>query len=138
MLDNTIFIGVNAPKAHQRIIGLLMTGLGSLYYKMQTIAYEPFVETMIDEGKTSPTPDVLLYDHANKRNVVIIEISTNTGTKKDFEKVIELVNDYEVNEGFVYNYDKNTWLKYQLGVGEIKENPSFCAAIGYDLKEFLS
>lgn len=93
---------------------------------------------MIDEGKTSPTPDVLLYDHANKRNVVIIEISTNTGTKKDFEKVIELVNDYEVSEGFVYNYDKNSWLKYQFGVGEISENPSFCEATGCDLKEFLS
>ncbi len=137
MIDNTVYMGVNAPKAHQRIIGLLMTSLGNLYYREEKISYEPFVETMIDEGKTSPTPDVLLYDHANKRNVVIIEISTNTGAKKDFEKVIELVNDYEVSEGFVYNYDKNTWLKYQLGVGEISENASFCEAIGYDLKDFL-
>lgn len=138
MIDSTVYMEVNAPKAHQRIIGLLITGLGNLYYREEKISYEPFVETMIDEGKTSPTPDVLLYDHANKRNVVIIEISTNTGAKKDYEKVIELVNDYEVSEGFVYNYDENSWLKYQFGVGEISQNPSFCEAIGCDLKEFLS
>jgi hypothetical protein len=56
MLDNTIYISINAPKAHQRVIGKIMTALGHLFYREGSIPYEPFTETMIDEGKTSPTP----------------------------------------------------------------------------------
>jgi hypothetical protein len=47
------------------------------------------------------------------------------------------VQDYEIEEGFVYNYEKNIWLKYKNGSGEITNNPSFCDSIGYDLNEFL-
>lgn len=137
MLDNTIYMGVNAPKEHQRIIGKLMTGLGNLYYRDAKIPYEPFPETMIDDGQTSPTPDLLLFDHENQKNVVIIEISTNIGANKDFEKVKELMEDYEVKEGFVYNYTLKTWRKFKLGVGEITENPSYCEAISMDLGAML-
>ena len=137
MFDNTIIMGVNAPKAHQRIIGKLMTALGHLFYREGAIPYEPFTETMIDEGKTSPTPDVLLFDNRTGKNKVIIEISTSAGERKDFEKLAELMRDYDVQEGFVYNYNSNVWRKYSLGSGEVKDNPSYCETIGYDLKEFI-
>lgn len=137
MLDNTIFMGVNAPKPHQRVIGKLMTALGHLFYREGKIPYEPFTETMIDEGKTSPTPDILLFDNLLSQNKVIIEVSTTAGARKDFEKLVELIHDYDVPEGFVYNYIDKTWRKYMLHAGEVTDNPSFCTTIGYDLNEFL-
>jgi Uma2 family endonuclease len=137
MIDNTLYMGVNAPRPHQRVISKLMTALGSLFYKEGKIRYEPFPEMMIDEGKTSPTPDVLLYDNETGLNQVIVEVSSTAAAKKDFEKVIELVRDYEVKEGFVYDYNKRIWRKYQAGIGEVKERPSFCDAIGYDLNDFV-
>ena len=137
MLDNTIYMGVNAPKPHQRVIGKLMTELGHLFYREGKISFEPFTETMIDEGKTSPTPDVLLFDNRTGQNKVLIEVSTSAGARKDFEKLVELMKDYDVAEGFVYNYHNKTWRKYRLDTGEVSERPSFCETIGYDLDEFV-
>lgn len=137
MLDNTIIMGVNAPKPHQRVIGKLMTALGHLFYREGSIPYEPFTETMIDEGKTSPTPDVLLFDNRTGLNKVIIEVSTSAGARKDFEKLVELMRDYEVPEGFVYNYSDGSWRKYRLDKGEITQNPSFCDTVGLDLQLFV-
>jgi Uma2 family endonuclease len=138
MQDNIIYMGVNAPKEHQRVIGKLMTALGLLYYRDQQIPYEPFPETMIDEGQTSPTPDILLFDHESKQNVVIIEVAGPTGAKRDFRKVQELADDYGVQEAFVYNYGFQTWQKYQPGRGEVTDRPSFCEAIGRDLAVLLA
>ena len=120
------------------MIGKLMTALGVLYYREKKIPYEPFPETMIDEGQTSPTPDILLFDHNTKQNVVIIEVSGTSGVKKDFEKVKALANDYSVREAFVYDYGFQTWRKYQPDAGEITDRPSFCEAIGMDLAELLT
>lgn len=114
-----------------------MTELGNLFYKLGKIPYEPFTETMIDEGKTSPTPDILLFDNKTGQNKVLIEVSTSAGVRKDFEKLVELMHDYDVQEGFVYNYTHKSWRKYRLGSGEITDNPSFCETIGYDLNTFL-
>ncbi len=137
MFDNINYMGVNAPKEHQRIIGKLMSWLGRLYYHENKIKYEPFPETMVDDGQTSPTPDMLLFDHEHEKNVAIIEVSTNVGAKKDFIKVMGLMKDYDIQEGFVYNYTLKTWRKYDLGKGEIKNNPSFCEALGLDLNLFV-
>lgn len=134
MLDIQV-MGTNAPKEHQRIIRKITTGLDNLYLSGK-ITYEPFPETMIDSSVTSATPDVLLYDNLMRRNIIIIEIAAD-GWRKDFRKVAELVEDYEVNEGFVYNYENKRWLKYTRNIGEITENPSFCDSIGYDLNDFL-
>lgn len=133
MTENTIYMGVNAPKIHQRIIGQLMMRLGILYYIEKKIPYEPLPETMIDESQTSPTPDILLFDNQKKLNQVIIEVSGNTGARRDFEKVKQLVQEYGVPEGFVYNYDTGKWRKYGLLEGEDMEKPSYCGAIGLDL-----
>ena len=133
MTENTIYIGVNAPKIHQRIIGQLLMRLGILYYIEKKIPYEPLPETMIDESQTSPTPDILLFDNQKKINQVIIEVSGNTGARRDFEKVKQLVQEYGVPEGFVYNYDTGGWRKYILATGEETQAPSYCEAIGLDL-----
>jgi len=137
MTENTIYMGVNAPKIHQRIIGQLMMRLGILFYIEKRIPYEPFPETMIDESQTSPTPDILLFDNENRQNKVIIEVSGNTGARRDFEKVKTLVEEYGVPEGFVYNYDTEKWMKYRLGVGEDNRHPSFIDSIGVDLNDLL-
>ncbi len=138
MIDNTIYMGVNAPRPHQRVIGKLMTALGNLFYLEGKIPYEPFPEMMVDEGKTSPTPDISLYDNQQAQNVVILEISTSVGMKSDFEKIVQLMHTYDVQEGFVYDYVKKKWRKYKLGIGEITDQPSFCESIGYDLNTFVN
>jgi hypothetical protein len=137
MTENTIIMGVNAPKIHQRIIGQLMMRLGMLYYLENAIPFEPLPETMIDESQTSPTPDILLFDNENKINQVIIEISGNTGARRDFEKVKNLMLEYNVPEGFVYNYDSKQWRRYALETGEDTKSPSYCQSIHYDLNQLL-
>ncbi|MFN4146445.1 MAG: hypothetical protein ACK4GN_11525 [Runella sp.] len=135
MLEIPVNIGTNAPRQHQRIIRKLTSGLDRLYVAGE-IPFEPFPETMVDESQTSATPDVLLYDNLALKNVVIIEVAA-AGWNKDFRKIMEIVEDYEIEEGFVYNYEKQVWRKYKRGEGEISENPSFCDSIGYDLNDFL-
>ena len=137
MLEYPIqFMGVNAPLEHQRVIRKLIWHLSNLY-ESGKIRYEPFPETMIDDGGSSPTPDALLLDTVIDKFAVLIEITTNKGFNSDFRKTAELVEKYELEEGFVYNYQKNAWRKYKFGVGEIIENSTFCETIGYDLNEFV-
>jgi hypothetical protein len=136
MLDIPVYMGVNAPRDHQRMISKLIIGLGGLFYTGK-IPYEPFPEAMIDETRTSPTPDIILTDNIQDKDILIIEISGSKTFNKDFEKVVELVEDYALEEGFVYDYKKTRWRKYKNGIGEILENPSFCDAIGYDLNDFV-
>lgn len=134
--NNISTMRINAPKQHQCIIMQLITGLSNLRTDAKTklVAYP---ETMIDESQTSPLPDVLLYDHENEKTKVIIEITHTDGVKKDIRKVISLMNDYDVNEGFVYNYKQKKWFKFTLNEGEIVPNTSFCGAVLYDLNTFL-
>jgi len=63
----------------------------------------------------------------------MVEVSTSKGLKK----VKELVEYYQLEEGFVYNYKTGQWYKYKRDTGEISKNPSFCDSIGYDLNDFL-
>ena len=121
-------------KEHQRVLSKLMYYLTELYCE-SNISFEPLPNVMLDESCTSPIPDITLSN--DEKNHVIIEISGTSGLKKDFEKVQTLVEEYEVEEGFVYDYIKFRWRKYKNGVGEIIENPSFCDTIGYDLNDFV-
>ena len=95
-------MGFNYPKEHQAIITQLIHGLADLYIKDKTHLF-PYPETMIDEGQTGPAPDILLYDHQD-RTVALIEVTHSSGVKKDCAKV--LLRDYDVQEGFVYDYKK--------------------------------
>lgn len=125
---------INAPWSHQRAIGRLMAKLGSMYYDQKTISLEPLPETMLDEDQTSPVPDLLLYDPASERIPVIIEVTQTRNVNNDFKKVRELIEEteYGIEEGFVFDYKKNEWRKYRKGVGEARENPSFCEALNLD------
>jgi Uma2 family endonuclease len=59
--------------------------------------------------------------------------------KNDFKKVVRLMEEYEygVQEGFVYDYSTNIWRKYQKGIGEQLENPSFSEVLQLDLAQFV-
>lgn len=129
-------MGLNAPREHQRIITRLSAHLYWLFTKDE-IVFEPLVEAMINESESSPTPDVMLLDNVLDELKVIIEITSTTGVKKDFNKIASLMLDYDIEEGFTYDYKKCSWRKYKNGVGEITENPSFYDTIGYDLNDFV-
>ena len=136
MQDNLIIMGFNAPKEHQAIITHLIYGLADLYIKDKTNLF-PYPETMIDEGQTSPAPDILLYDHKKEKTIVIVEVTHTSGAKKDCGKVQTLMNDYDVDEGFVYDYKLNKW--YSIGKADLdrKEGNSFCKILNLDLAGLL-
>jgi hypothetical protein len=137
MLDYPIqFMGVNATREHQRLITKLSAGLYWLFMN-GSIKLEPIAEVMLDDTATSPTPDVILTDNVLDKDVVLIEIMGKKAFKSDFSKVQKLVDEYELEEGFAYNYQQKVWKKYKRNIGEITEKPSFCDSIGYDLNEFV-
>jgi hypothetical protein len=137
-LEEALIMGTNAPKSHQRIIAKLTTRL-TLAFEQGRISLEPLPETMLDEGQTSPTPDIILYDNVLSTTPVIIEITHTDGVKKDLYKIRRLIDEdfYGIIEGFVYDYKRNEWHKYKRGPGDILDNSSFCEAINLDLATLL-
>lgn len=135
MQDNLIITGINAPKEHQAVITRLIHGLADLYIKDKTHLF-PYPETMIDEGQTSPAPDILLFDHKIEKTIVIIEVTHTSGTKKDCNTVQSLMNDYEVEEGFVYDYKLNKWYSIEKKENRIEGN-SYCKTLNLDLASLL-
>jgi len=135
MQDNLIIMVINAPKEHQAIITKLIHGLAEMYLKDRTPLF-PYPETMIDEGQTSPAPDILLYDHKQEKTFLIIEMTHSTGMKKDIAKVFNLMKDYEVPEGFVYDYKKNVWHKMKNNSIET-EDSSFSDVLNIRLNTLL-
>ena len=136
--EQLIDMGINAPKEHQRIISKLTTGLGSLYYQEQKIDLEPLPETMIDEGQTSPVPDVLLYDNEHQQTPIIIEVCHTTGVKNDTKKIIRLIDEFEygIEEGFLYDYAAKQWFRYQKG-SDVETGNSYSRVLELDLNKFL-
>ena len=137
--EQLIDMGINAPKEHQRVISKLTTGLGALYYQQQQIPLEPLPETMLDEGQTSPVPDVLLYDNTQHTTPIIIEICHTSGLRNDAKKIIRLINefDYGIQEGFLYDYVNHQWQRYRKGQGEMEAEVSFSEVLQLDLNGFL-
>lgn len=90
--------------------------------------------------KSSPVPDVLLYDNVRFETPVIIEINHSDGVRNDLMKVRRLIDgtEYGITEGFVYDYKLGKWFKYQKGIGDIVENPSYCHALQLDLAALLA
>ncbi|RRA99967.1 hypothetical protein [Larkinella rosea] len=132
-------MGVNAPMDHQRIISKLNAGLGKLFYYDKTISLEPLPETMIDPDRTSPTPDLLLYDNQIDRVLIVIEICHTIGLKRDLQKIYSMIeNDqYDILEGFVFNYKTAEWFRYRKGDGGLAESSSFSEILQLDLNSFL-
>jgi hypothetical protein len=122
-------MGINAPKAHQRIISKLTASLGHLFYQLHEIALEPLPETQIDEGQASPVPDVMLYDNETFRTPIIIEICHPNGFNND--------HDYGIEEGFIYDYVRGLWSKYQKGIGQVHQDVSYSAILDMDLATLL-
>jgi hypothetical protein len=136
MQDNIVYMGVNAPRIHQAIIAQLVTGLTNLYLagKSRLMAYP---EAMIDQSQTSPVPDVLLANPDVELTEVLIEITHTQGVKKDTRKLKELMTNYDVPEGFVYDYKLHLWHRYELHNLDEDQSSAYCKTIGCSLDDFL-
>ena len=132
-LNNIIYMGVNAPRIHQEIIAKLVYGVTFFFKNGETMLF-PYPETMIDESETSPVPDVMLVNRENDLAEVVIEITHTQGFKKDVQKVRELMEEYSVPEGFVYDYKLKIW---QSVSSKNNASQSYCEALGNDLDNFL-
>ncbi|WP_019987655.1 hypothetical protein [Rudanella lutea] len=132
-------LGVWAPIEHQRVIARLTVGLGVLYYREQCIRLEPLPETMLDQGKASQVPDLLLRDNEAAQTPVIIEVCHTDGLKGDLRKIIQLIDDelYGIREGFLYDYRTGRWLRYRLGDGGLTTETAFSEVLNLDLNGFL-
>ncbi len=137
--EQLVDMGINAPKEHQRVISKLTTGLGALYYQQQKISLEPLPETMLDEGQTSPVPDVLLYDNQRHTTPIIIEVCHTSGVRNDIKKITRLINefDYGIEEGFLYDYVARHWFRYRKGEADPEPDQSFSQILQLDLNHFL-
>lgn len=113
--------------------------MGVLFYLEKTIELEPLPETQIDEGQASPVPDLLLYDNEEQQTRIVIEVCHPNGLKNDLRKVTKLMdeNDYGIEEGFIYDYVRARWSKYQKGVGIVNDQPSFSLILDLDLATLL-
>ncbi len=128
-----------APVSHQRIIAKLTTGLGVLFYHQKAISLEPLPATMLDEGKASQVPDVLLRDNQTDQTPIIIEVCHTNGLKGDLQKVTQLIDEdlYGILEGFIYNYKTNVWLRYKKGDSGLSTESSFSDVLQLDLNQFI-
>lgn len=126
-------MGINAPRIHQEIIAKLVYGVTSFFKNGETSLF-PYPETMIDESETSPVLDVMLVNRENDLAEAIIEITHTQGFRKDVLKVKELMQEYNVPEGFVYDYKLKIWQRISA---KPNASQSFCEALGYDLNNFL-
>ncbi len=137
--EQLIDMGINAPKEHQRAISKLTTGLGLLFYQQHSIPLEPLPETMIDEGQTSPVPDILLYDNQEHKTPIIIEVCHTSGVNNDMKKIIRLIEDFDygIEEGFLYDYAAKQWRKYTKGQGQMETDNSYSDVLQLDFNDFL-
>lgn len=131
--------GVWAPVDHQRVIAKLLMGLGVLFHREKTIHLEPLPETMLDEGKASLVPDLLLRDNETAQTPIIIEVCHTNGLQGDLHKVFQLIDQgfYGICEGFIYDYRTGQWFRYRKGDGGLTENSSFSEILQLDLNSFL-
>ena len=131
--------GPNSFLDHQLVISKLTTELGVLYYHQKTLTLVPLPETPLGEGPGHQVPDVLLFDGEAQETRVIIEVTHPRTVKRDLAKVIHLIeyDDYGIEEGFVYNYHTNEWLRYRKGDGELATASSFSEVMNIDLGAFL-
>lgn len=132
-------MSVYGPKAHQRVISKLNSGLGPLFYHQHSLPFEPLPETMLNEGEASPVPDLILYDNEHRTTPVIIEVCHTDGLRRDLRKVIRLIDDdeYGILEGFVYDYIVTQWFRYRKGDGGLTTESSYSDVLGMDLNQFL-
>lgn len=131
-------MGINAPRAHQRIIARLTSGLCALFYS-GTIPLEPLPETMIDESQSSPVPDIILADDEHDTVPIIIEVAHGAGVQNDIEKVRKLIatTHYGIKEGFVYDYKKNRWYRIHHDLPESTDISSISSILHLDFSSLL-
>ncbi len=131
--------GVWAPRIHQRVIARLTTGLTNALLNECTTLLEVLPETMLDESKASPVPDVSLYNNATNHTPVIIEVCHTDGLKGDLQKIIRLIDAdlYGIREGFVYDYRTMHWLRYTFGDAGLTIASSQSDILGLDLARFV-
>lgn len=137
-------MSVYGPKAHQRIISKLNSGLGPLFYREHSIQLEPLPETMLNDGEASrndgpPVPDLILYNNETRTTPIIVEVCHSDGLRKDIKRVISLIDadDYGIQEGFIYDYIAGQWFRYRKSDGGLTTESSFSEILQVDLNTFL-
>jgi hypothetical protein len=66
-------------------------------------------------------------------------VATHFGFRTDFKKMRNLIEntEYGIEEGFVFDFEKSTWMKFSKEKGVETENPSWSNLLSYDLNKIL-
>ncbi len=139
MITAEIEMGHLATLHHQRAIKKLLVALDKLFQDGLT-TLEALPETDIDPGNPeSKCPDIILRDNERLLVPVIIEVATHFGAKTDLKKMRNLIEntEYGIEEGFVFDFEKSTWMKFSKEKGVDADNPSWSNVLSYDLNKIL-
>lgn len=139
-MTSEIEMGHLATLHHQRAIKKLIVGFDKLY-EQGYITLEALPETDIDPGNPeSKCPDIILRDNIRLEVPVIIEVATHFGSKTDFKKMRNLIDntEYGIEEGFVFDFERGLWAKYSKTKGPDTENPSWSDVLKIDLSQILA
>ncbi|MCU0345940.1 MAG: hypothetical protein MUC59_03275 [Saprospiraceae bacterium] len=139
MITAEIEMGHLATLHHQRAIKKLIVALDKLFQD-GLITLEALPETDIDPGNPeSKCPDIILRDNERLLVPVIIEVATHFGARTDLKKMRNLIEntEYGIEEGFVYDFEKSTWMKFSKEKGLETDNPSWSNILSVDLSRIL-
>lgn len=110
--------------------------------------YRCHVRTVIDcDNLRSKQPDLVFVKPLSKvkkkrevetyRTDVIIEIDDSSNKTPTMRKVVGLIKDYNLLEGFVYIINKREWYKFDSRGKEIILNPSYSDVLKVDFNDLL-
>lgn len=139
MITAEIEMGHLATLHHQRAIKKLIVALDKLFQD-GLITLEALPETDIDPGSPeSKCPDIILRDNERLLVPVIIEVATHFGARTDLKKMRNLIEntEYGIEEGFVYDFEKSSWMKFSKEKGLEMDNPSWSNILSVDLSQIL-
>lgn len=118
---------------HQECIAMFITELNVAYRKR----YKILPESAIDlNNLNSKAPDVVVYDKATLKPVLFIEITTTRENRRIINKAKELMQQYDIYEAFIYDYEQDKWAKL-TGISQHSPGLSFSDILQYDLAKCI-
>lgn len=142
-------LGMGAPaKNHQSYLGQAFLKLVSkVSQKYQcNFLIDTAVEGYVPKGEKKIRPDISFYAKADPKAefysdlLFVMEIVNNRGEKCSTGRILELFNrEPTLTEGFVYNYERDTWARLSRKDGEVISEPkAYSLTFGFSIKSIVN
>ncbi len=134
MHECTSGLGMPANRLHQLLESVL---IAKLFDACEEHGMDVMPEGKNKDGETSTRIADILITDSNEDPVVIIEVCANetyTEAKKRVKEFFD-TNPTSMKEGFIYNFNSNTWDYYRNG--RRVDNSAFCKTVSKDLRRII-